>query len=220
MFRSSLWAALAVAGAGLVSPALARTGLEGCVSTEVIIQKYYASYIWYVPDTGEICSFLDCGGGRAPPKTTVPGCPLYKGTATITPAYLAGYYPKTNDAGAIVVTTTDLGIMASTDKLVTAAPSPTTFTYLPATTYTVTGSSSADSAQTTAVTSVVSAEGSGSSSGSGTASGGSGSSTGSASGGSGSATSVSTGAAAPTGAGVAKGVLGVVAGVAAGLILV
>ncbi|KAH8903635.1 hypothetical protein BR93DRAFT_931204 [Coniochaeta sp. PMI_546] len=72
-------------------PALGRTDLEGCVSTEVIIQKYYASYIWYVPDTGEICSFLDCGGGRAPPKTTQPGCGGYKGTETLTPSYLPGF---------------------------------------------------------------------------------------------------------------------------------
>lgn len=72
-------------------PALARTDLEGCVSTEVIIQQYYASYIWYVPDTGEICSFLDCGGGRAPPKTTKPGCGGYTGTETVTPSYLPGF---------------------------------------------------------------------------------------------------------------------------------
>ncbi|OIW24670.1 hypothetical protein CONLIGDRAFT_102421 [Coniochaeta ligniaria NRRL 30616] len=72
-------------------PALARTDLEGCVSTEVIIEKYYASYIWYVPDTGEICSFLDCGGGRAPPKTTQPGCGGYEGTETVTPSYLPGF---------------------------------------------------------------------------------------------------------------------------------
>ncbi len=30
---------------------------------------------WFDPLTGEICDPLDCGGGRAPPKTNVPGCP-------------------------------------------------------------------------------------------------------------------------------------------------
>ncbi|KAK3986596.1 hypothetical protein QBC44DRAFT_134786 [Cladorrhinum sp. PSN332] len=35
---------------------------------------------WYDPDDGQICDPLDCGGGRAPPKTNVPGCPQYKGT--------------------------------------------------------------------------------------------------------------------------------------------
>lgn len=29
---------------------------------------------WYDPLTGEVCDPLDCGGGRAPPKTNVPGC--------------------------------------------------------------------------------------------------------------------------------------------------
>ncbi|KAH6617346.1 hypothetical protein F5144DRAFT_391070 [Chaetomium tenue] len=37
---------------------------------------------WYDPDTGEICDPLDCGGGRAPVKTDVPGCAAYKGTLT------------------------------------------------------------------------------------------------------------------------------------------
>ncbi|KAK3901901.1 glycoside hydrolase [Staphylotrichum tortipilum] len=37
---------------------------------------------WYDPNTGEICDPLDCGGGRAPPKTNVPGCPGYMGTLT------------------------------------------------------------------------------------------------------------------------------------------
>lgn len=37
---------------------------------------------WYDPDDGMICDPLDCGGGRAPPKTNVPGCPQYKGTLT------------------------------------------------------------------------------------------------------------------------------------------
>ncbi|RYP72661.1 hypothetical protein DL769_004403 [Monosporascus sp. CRB-8-3] len=42
-------------------------------------------------DTGEVCEFLDCGGGRAPPKTTVPGCPLYEGTMSSEPSYLPGF---------------------------------------------------------------------------------------------------------------------------------
>lgn len=40
---------------------------------------------WYDPDTGEVCDPHDCGGGRAPPKTDVPGCPLYTGTEIYTP---------------------------------------------------------------------------------------------------------------------------------------
>jgi len=70
--------------------AAARTDLSGCVSSETIAYGG-ASLLWYVPGTGEICEFLDCGGGRAPPATTVPGCPLYSGTATYSPSYLPSY---------------------------------------------------------------------------------------------------------------------------------
>lgn len=67
---------------------LARTDLTGCSSTSVS-SPAGASIAWYVPETGEVCDLLDCGGGRAPPKTTVPGCPLYSGTASYSPSYLA-----------------------------------------------------------------------------------------------------------------------------------
>lgn len=67
---------------------LARTDLTGCTSTSVS-SPTGASIAWYVPETGEVCDLLDCGGGRAPPKTTVPGCPLYSGTASYSPLYLA-----------------------------------------------------------------------------------------------------------------------------------
>ncbi|KAM5373114.1 hypothetical protein ACJA88_008642 [Fusarium oxysporum] len=76
-------------------PALARTDLAGCTSYDTVLSNangMYASRIWYVPDTGELCDFLDCGGGRAPPKTTVPGCPGYVGTATYSPLFIN---PKT-----------------------------------------------------------------------------------------------------------------------------
>ncbi|CZR62444.1 uncharacterized protein PAC_12341 [Phialocephala subalpina] len=74
----------------LAALATARTDLSGCTSSATVAYGG-ASLIWYVPGTGELCDFLDCGGGRAPPKTTVPGCPLYSGTATYSPSYLAGY---------------------------------------------------------------------------------------------------------------------------------
>lgn len=79
----------------LASSALARTDLVGCTYTDVVVRPSglpaydaYGSRVWYVPGTGELCDFLDCGGGRAPPKTDVPGCPLYSGTATYSPSYL------------------------------------------------------------------------------------------------------------------------------------
>ncbi|KAI0427664.1 hypothetical protein F5Y09DRAFT_25850 [Xylaria sp. FL1042] len=82
-------AALAAA-AILAGHAVAKTDIAGCVSSQTVAYGG-ASLIWYVPDTGEICAFLDCGGGLAPPKTTVPGCPDYKGTATYSPSYLPGF---------------------------------------------------------------------------------------------------------------------------------
>ena len=72
----------------------ARTDLTGCTSTDVS-SPAGASIAWYIPDTGELCEFLDCGGGRAPPKTTVPGCPGYSGTASYSPSYLTGYVQAT-----------------------------------------------------------------------------------------------------------------------------
>lgn len=77
----------------LAGMAVARTDLSGCTSSATVNQYNEASMIWYVPGTGEICSFPDCGGGRAPPKYDQPGCPLYTGTATLTPSYLPGYGP-------------------------------------------------------------------------------------------------------------------------------
>ena len=66
--------------------ALAKTDIRDCVSSAT-----GGRLVWYVPDTGELCEQLDCGGGRAPPKTTVPGCPLYEGTETYSPKYLPGF---------------------------------------------------------------------------------------------------------------------------------
>lgn len=80
-------------GFSLLGAAVARTDLAGCVSSATVNQWHEASMIWYVPGTGEICDFPDCGGGRAPPKTDQPGCPLYSGTASLTASYLSGYGP-------------------------------------------------------------------------------------------------------------------------------
>ncbi|KAJ5374564.1 hypothetical protein N7517_006570 [Penicillium concentricum] len=102
----------------LTNLATARTDLEGCVSSEVIIEKYYASYLWYVPDSGEICSFLDCGGGRAPPKTTQPGCPQYSGTETLTPDYIEGWGPSGKQAAS---TSTVASTASSTDIVLASA---------------------------------------------------------------------------------------------------
>lgn len=74
----------------LATLAFAKTDYEGCTSSETVVFGG-ASLIWWDPTNGEICSFLDCGGGRAPPKTTVPGCPQYSGTASYTPDFMPGW---------------------------------------------------------------------------------------------------------------------------------
>ncbi|KAF2839039.1 hypothetical protein M501DRAFT_1016135 [Patellaria atrata CBS 101060] len=99
---------------------LARTDLEGCISSETVAFGG-ASLIWYVPDTGEICAFLDCGGGRAPPKTTVPGCPQYAGSATYSPSFLP-------DFQAAETTASSLSAASSSAHLVSP---PITFVPLP-----------------------------------------------------------------------------------------
>lgn len=86
-----------MATAAFATAALARTDLVGCTTTDMS-SPAGASVAWYVPGTGELCDPLDCGGGRAPPKTTVPGCPLYSGTETYSPSYLAGYQASATSA--------------------------------------------------------------------------------------------------------------------------
>ncbi|KXH66060.1 hypothetical protein CSAL01_07569 [Colletotrichum salicis] len=59
----------------MATAVLAKTDLAGCVSSDSVYTPTqggtpYATRVWYVPGTGEICAALDCGGGRAPPKTT------------------------------------------------------------------------------------------------------------------------------------------------------
>lgn len=97
---------------GLASLATARTDIAGCISSQTTNQWHEASMIWWVPDTGEICDFIDCGGGRAPPKTTVPGCPLYRGTETVTPSYMPGWGPN----GKLAATTTTVAQTTSSTK--------------------------------------------------------------------------------------------------------
>ncbi|KAJ5379914.1 uncharacterized protein N7496_002342 [Penicillium cataractarum] len=97
---------------GLAGLATARTDLGGCISSQTTNQWHEASMIWWVPDTGEICDFVDCGGGRAPPKTTQPGCPLYSGTATLTPSYMPGWGPN----GKLAATTTTVAQTTASTK--------------------------------------------------------------------------------------------------------
>jgi len=103
--------------------ALAKTDLSGCTSSNTVAFGG-ASVIWYVPGTGEICAPLDCGGGRAPPKTTVPGCAAYSGTETYSPSYLSNWASATSTHSALV--------SASTTKTDYASPSTTVAVSTPA----------------------------------------------------------------------------------------
>ncbi|KAL8317681.1 hypothetical protein RB597_001201 [Gaeumannomyces tritici] len=82
--------ALAILG-GLVE---GKTDLAGCTKYTTMVGNV-ASVVWFVPDTLEICSLMDCGGGRAPPKSK-PGCPLYQGPETVTPSFLESNPLKTS----------------------------------------------------------------------------------------------------------------------------
>ncbi|KAG8669280.1 hypothetical protein FPOAC2_08601 [Fusarium poae] len=62
---------------------------------------------WFDPDDGMICDPLDCGGGRAPVKTGVPGCANYSGTETRGTSYLSCWKPSTTLATASAEATTE-----------------------------------------------------------------------------------------------------------------
>ncbi|KAL6692191.1 hypothetical protein J3F84DRAFT_384496 [Trichoderma pleuroticola] len=147
----------------LASSALAKTDLAGCTYTDVVVRPTdrpaydaYASRIWYVPGTGELCDLLDCGGGRAPPKTNVPGCPLYSGTETYSPSYLnlqtkaaaagSGEATATGSSGAITTGESQVTTKATT------APSTTLETSV-----SKTASETDSAAQTTAAPSTTAA---------------------------------------------------------------
>ena len=72
---------------------------------------------WFDPNTGEICDPLDCGGGRAPPKTDVPGCPLYSGPATLatSASYLSCWTP-------LAAVPTTFAITTAADPSTSATP--------------------------------------------------------------------------------------------------
>ncbi|RMJ22519.1 Cell surface protein [Aspergillus sp. HF37] len=106
--------------AALVLPALAgmaaaRLTLEGCISATISIGDE-DSLVWFVPETGEVCELLDCGGGRAPPRHDVPGCPQYTGTATHTPTYIPTSHITGTEPTATQPTATEIS----------TTPSPTT----------------------------------------------------------------------------------------------
>lgn len=132
MFSSSRLTSLSLLALSPLA-ALAKTDLSGCttftstVTINPTAHEYgnvYESLVYYDPDTLEICTVPDCGGGRAAPKTGVPGCPLYSGTATPTPSFLSAdpLAPTTTSSVAAETTTTS----ASSSVSGSSSPSSTT----------------------------------------------------------------------------------------------
>ncbi|KAF9765094.1 hypothetical protein IL306_002682 [Fusarium sp. DS 682] len=78
---------------------------------------------WFDPDDGMICDPLDCGGGRAPPKTGVPRCAGYTGTETIGTSYLSCWKPSTTLVAASAETTSDVEVTETSEVIETAEPS-------------------------------------------------------------------------------------------------
>lgn len=66
--------------------AFATTNFAGCTRTSALLRDSDSyTVFWWNPELKEQCIQLDCGGGRAPVKTHVPGCGGYSGTETVTP---------------------------------------------------------------------------------------------------------------------------------------
>ena len=110
----------------------AKQNFDGCVYTSLSSDR---PLVYYVPETGEICDNPDCGGGRAPPKTTVPGCAAYKGTASYSASFLPNYTP----AAATTTSSTTIAdpTSASAPGTTIADPTsafPTDSIYMPGTT--------------------------------------------------------------------------------------
>lgn len=109
---------------------------------------------WYDPNTGEVCDPLDCGGGRAPPKTDVPGCPLYSGTAVRTTSYLSCWTPS------VAASATIASVSATSTIVSTSAISTTTSASASSAAFTDSVFASSSGSSTGATTVVTSSEGS------------------------------------------------------------
>ncbi|RAH43947.1 uncharacterized protein BO95DRAFT_516008 [Aspergillus brunneoviolaceus CBS 621.78] len=153
-----------------------------CTSSTTYVGGIFTR-IFYIPDTGELCELIDCGGGRAPPKTTVPGCPLYSGTEPVPTHYLPGWGPNgrliettttttsgaaeaTSETSAITATAGAGGSVyasasasASTDTSSSSSSSSSSATATDAAAAQITGPSASDSARDSASTALTSRSG-------------------------------------------------------------
>ncbi|RAH69162.1 uncharacterized protein BO66DRAFT_429524 [Aspergillus aculeatinus CBS 121060] len=122
-----------------------------CTSSTTYVGGIFTR-IFYIPDTGELCELIDCGGGRAPPKTTVPGCPLYSGTEPVPTHYLPGWGPNGRLIETTTTTTTTSGAAEATSETsaITATASAGGSVYASASTSASTDTSSSSSSSSSA----------------------------------------------------------------------
>lgn len=80
---------------------------------------------YFDPNNGELCGGLDCGGGRAPFRTDVPGCPQYKGTELpiTTPQYLPCWTPPGGASTKLTTVTADAATKPSGSSSAAVTPS-------------------------------------------------------------------------------------------------
>lgn len=137
----------------LATSILAKTDLAGCTSTRAA-----TGIVYWVPGTGELCQLLDCGGGRAPPKTDVPGCAAYAGNAPYQPTFIPGF-----GAGGIVTASSETvptsGLLTDTSMFSTPTAASTTLESIPSPTSTALADTTSTLQTGAAATSLLSASG-------------------------------------------------------------
>ncbi|EHK22489.1 uncharacterized protein TRIVIDRAFT_28611 [Trichoderma virens Gv29-8] len=78
---------------------------------------------WFDPNNGQVCDPLDCGGGRAPIKTDVPGCPAYSGTLSVAPISILSCWKPSSAIQSAASTTAVEETKVTSEAETTSAPS-------------------------------------------------------------------------------------------------
>lgn len=82
---------------------------------------------WFDPLTGEVCDPIDCGGGRAPPKTG-PGCPGYTGTVVRSVSYLSCWTPSSATPAPTTLATSTAAAVVTPEETPSSTTTTTTTT--------------------------------------------------------------------------------------------
>lgn len=113
---------------------LAKTVIAGC-TTHSFTTCDDGIVHWFDPGTGEVCDPHDCGGGRAPAREDVPGCPRYTGTEIYskTTSYLSCWTPPASASSRVPSASVGVSTATGTGAATGGTGSPSTTT-TPATT--------------------------------------------------------------------------------------